>query len=148
MRIRRQIRVDSNIFPKWKNLSRRKKFPPEKVPPAVWIDGEVKIQVRSLTLLFAFFFEMEVQKPHQCSMFFCPHGKMNECPVKWDHFKRKCHLPSINFQGTCLFSGWYVCILDLLLLLRNWNNQFHYLLGIGGSHIIWGYLSVSTVTLP
>ena len=33
--------------------------------------------------------------------------KINECPLKRDHLKRKCHLPTINFRGTgiCYFSG-------------------------------------------
>ena len=28
------------------------------------------------------------------------HRKTNECPLQRNPFKRKCHLPTINFQGT------------------------------------------------
>jgi len=34
-----------------------------------------------------------------------------------DHFNRKCHLPTINFQGMCLFSGGY-CFLKEVILIR------------------------------
>ena len=36
-----------------------------------------------------------------------PKKKINECPLKRDHLKKKCHLPTINFRGAgiCYFSG-------------------------------------------
>ena len=67
----------------------------EKVPPAVWDWWRGRnLQVRSFD--FAFFSKWRRRNLTNVRCFFFPHGKIKECPVKWHHFKRKCHLPSIN----------------------------------------------------
>ena len=47
---------------------------------------------------------VEFAQSKKCSFPACYPCKKSTCPLKGDHFKRKFHLPTINFQGISYFS--------------------------------------------
>ena len=77
--------------------------------PSIWgtpVFGNTQIQAYFSTFLPWFFAGSTFQNSWRwksllgefCGSMYFPR-KMNECPLKRDHLKRKFHLPTINFRG-------------------------------------------------